>query len=193
MQLTSNSFRLGSTDSNCLPAVPSLTCLTRPPAGHQNQSGGVGVDRARHLRRQCDGGDQLTRRQGCASVVVGEQNRCHCDGFGDRTGDAPPAQPLGGDDEVDGVRLDPSNFSGTISAVTPRSASCAHTLRPGAVSPCAHARTAAGRSAAPERGVDAGGEVALLFVELEPHFAFSRGRPRSRSAMMLRWISLVPA
>src|ERR1700752_1699588 len=42
----------------------------------------------------------------------------------------------------------PSNRSGTARAVTPRSASCAQTLRPGAVSPPAQARTAFGTSAA---------------------------------------------
>src|SRR3954451_11801953 len=41
----------------------------------------------------------------------------------------------------------PSWRSGTASAVTPRSASCVHTLRPGALSPRAHARTAPGTSA----------------------------------------------
>ena len=42
----------------------------------------------------------------------------------------------------------PSNSSGTASAVTPRSASVAHTLRPGPVSPADQARIAAGTSAA---------------------------------------------
>jgi hypothetical protein len=41
-----------------------------------------------------------------------------------------------------------------------------------------------------QRGVDAGGEIALLFVEFEVHLLFppeaSRGNPSSRSAMMLR-------
>ena len=82
----------------------------------------------------------------------------------------------------------PSNFSGTISAVTPRSASCAHTLRPGAgiaLCPRAH-RT--GQIGGAEGRVDAGREVALLFVQIEFHFDFllSRGSPSSRSAMMLR-------
>ena len=82
----------------------------------------------------------------------------------------------------------PSNFSGTASAVTPRSASVAHTLRPGAVSPAAQARTAAGHVGGAQCGVDAGREVALLFVEGELHsvFGLSLGRPSSRSAMMLR-------
>ena len=63
----------------------------------------------------------------------------------------------------------PSNFSGTIRAVTPRSASVDHTLRPGPVSPAAQARTAAGTSAAPSARVDARREVALLFVQIEFH------------------------
>ena len=37
-----------------------------------------------------------------------------------------------------------------------------------------------------ERGVDAGREVALLFVESRISFRLFRGRPSSRSAMMLR-------
>ena len=46
-----------------------------------------------------------------------------------------------------------------------------------------------------QQGLQGSGEVLLVVVELEPHFAplGSRGRPRMRSATMLRWISLVPA
>ena len=58
----------------------------------------------------------------------------------------------------------PSNFSGTANAVTPRSASCDHTLRPGAVSPCGPCPDRAGQVSGPQRGVDAGREIALLFV-----------------------------
>ena len=54
-----------------------------------------------------------------------------------------------------------------------------------ALRPCAHRRWDACRA---ERRVDARREVALLFVDLEVHFCplGSRGRPSSRSAMMLR-------
>ena len=47
----------------------------------------------------------------------------------------------------------------------------------------------AGQVRRAQRGVDAGREVALLFVERKFHFLppdFSRGRPSSRSEMMLR-------
>lgn len=37
------------------------------------------------------------------------------------------------------------------------------------------------------------GKAALVIGELSSHRVASRGRPRPRSAMMLRWISLVPA
>ena len=74
--------------------------------GEQDQARGVGVDRARHQRRQRHRRDQLTGRQCGAALVVGEQNRRHRNGFGDRARHVPVAEPLQRHDEVDRVRLD---------------------------------------------------------------------------------------
>ena len=49
-----------------------------------------------------------------------------------------------------------------------------------------------GRAAVGQRLADRGGELRPVFPELEPHRP-TRGNPRTRSAAMLRWISLVPA
>ena len=86
----------------------------------------------------------------------------------------------------------PSCASGTSSPVTPSSASAFHSSgeRPVSVSQKARTRDA---------GTLAGEEIAqrllqeqLIFVETEAH-QDPFGRPRMRSAIRLRWISLVPA
>ena len=131
--------------------VDGLVPVARRAVAHlavprdQDQPGGVGVDGPRDVRWQGDGGDQLTGRERTAALVVGQQHRCHRDGFGDRAGHAPVPESFGGDHEVHRVCVDAVEpFSGTTSAVTPRSASVDQTLRPGPVSPAAHARTARG-------------------------------------------------
>ena len=183
----------GSGDVEQLSAgVDGFVLLTRGAvtdlavAGDQDQTRRVGVDCPRHLRRQRDGGDQLTGRQRRAAVVVGKQNRCHRNGFGDRPGHTPAAQPLGGDHEIDGVRLDAVELlrhgqrgDAEVGQL------CPHLAAGGGVArgPGPHR---GGQIGGGQRRVDAGGEVALLFVQIELHFAFSRGRPSSRSAMMLR-------
>ena len=140
------------------------------------------------MRRKRDGGDQLTGRERTAAFVVGEQNRCHRDGFGDRAGHTPVPESFGGDHEVDGMRLDAVEPFGyqqrrhaEVGQRRPDLAAGTGVAR----RPCAHRR---GNVGCAERGVDARGEVALLFVDLEVHFCplGSRGRPSSRSAMMLR-------
>ena len=161
-----------------------------PSAGHQNQARGIGVDGARNLWWHCDCRDQLARRQRRAAVVVGEQNRCHGDGFGDRAGYAPPAEPLRGDHQVDRVRLDAVELlrhrqrgDAEVGQLRPHLAAG----RRVALGPCPHR---GGQIGGPQRRVDAGGEVALLFVSLKIHsrihLLVSRGSPSRRSAMMLR-------
>ncbi len=62
---------------------------------------------------------------------------------------------------------------------------------PGVVLPgVAHRRR---RALVGEDVADGVGEEDLVLGEAEVHGAYFLGRPRTRSAMMLRWISLVPA
>ena len=162
-----------------LVARPAVAHLAVP--GDQNQTGRVGVDGARDMRGESDRGDQLTGCKCTAALVFGQQHRCHRDGFGDRTGNAPVPESFGGDDEVDRMRVDaveplrhrqrrhaevcqrrPDLAAGTGVAGHPR----------------AHRRGNVGRR---ERSVDARGEVALLFVEIELH-CFFPACPRAREA-----------
>ena len=130
----------------------------------QDQAGGIRIQGPRHLRRKRDGGDQLAGGQRRAAVVVGKQNRRHRNGFGDRAGNTPPAEPLGGHHEIDRMRLD------AVVALRHRQRGDAEV---GQLCPYLAARCGIALGPRPHRGrqigggqrrVDTGGEVALLFV-----------------------------
>jgi hypothetical protein len=151
--------------------------------GEKYQPGEVGVHGARDCGRQCHRGDQLTGRQ-CRRpfgpfVSAAEQDGRHRNRFGDRTGNAPPAQPLERDHQIRRVRLD------TVELLRHRERGDAEVGQRGpdlaarrgvTLSPGPYGGGDVGRR---QRGVDAGGEVTLLFVECEFHFASqsSLGQP----------------
>ena len=132
--------------------------------GHQNQAGGIGVDGARNLRWHRNRRDQLTGRQRGTAVVVGEQNRCHRDGFGDRAGNTPAAEPFRGDHQVDRVCLDAVELlrhrqrgDAEVGQLRPHlAAGCGVALRPRS--------HRGGQIGGGQRRIDARREVALLFV-----------------------------
>ena len=186
-RVTSNSRRAGSTDS-CGRAGLGVAHLA--VAGQQDQARGVGVDGARHAAaasrpsrsahptpaRRC------ARRRPAESVRrrwIRRRARARPSGRGVRA--PPPGRP--------GGRSMPSNSSATASAVTPRSASVAHTLRPGsgvAVGPGAHRARARRRRRARASMLAAKSRCCSSSLELHVVSLGSRGRPSSRSAMMLR-------
>ena len=86
----------------------------------------------------------------------------------------------------------PSCASGASSPVTPSSASAFHSSGERPVSVSQSARTRATGHLAGEEVAQRLLEQQLVFVESEAHQA-PFGRPRMRSAITLRWISLVPA
>ena len=136
--------------------------------------------------RQRDGGDQFAGGQRRAPLVLGQQKWRYRNGFGDRSGYTPAAQPFERDDQVDRVRVDAveplrHRQRGDAQVGQPRPDLAAGAGVAGC--PGAHRTRQVGSR---QRRVDACGEVALLFVKIESHLDFSRGSPSSRSAMMLR-------
>ncbi|COW78586.1 Uncharacterised protein [Mycobacterium tuberculosis] len=127
-------------------------------------------------------------------IIMSQQNRCHGNGFGDRAGHAPAPETFERDNQIDRTGTQSVELlryaqrgDAQVGQLLPHLAAGRHITG----SP---STDDAGQVGGAERRVDAGREVALLFVECEFHgHVFSRGSPSSRSAMMLRWISLVPA
>jgi hypothetical protein len=155
----------------------------------QDEPGGVCVDGARHVRGERDGRDELTGCQCAATVVIGEQNRCHSDGFGDRTGHTPVSEAFGGHHEIHRVRVDSVEPFGHHQRRHTEVRQCGPDLAAGTGVACRPGTYGAGHVGCRKRRVDTRREVALLFVEIELHLVCplgSRGRPSSRSAMMLR-------
>ena len=162
-------------------------------SGHQHQARELGADGSRHRRRQRHRGDQVPGGERCGSVVLRKQDRRHRNGLGHRTGHTPAAQALAGQREVDRVRTHPAEplrhrqcgdpeiaQHRPDSATAPGIPLCPSPIRGG------HVRYS-------HRRVDAGGEVPLFGGQAELHDLPSLGRPSSRSAMMFRCTSLVPA
>ncbi len=91
----------------------------------------------------------------------------------------------------------PPAASSMSRAAAPVSATRPHTAVPGAVSPAAHERITAGmsdlasrESMLPAKSMISGSSANCMFRKPPSQ---PRGRPRSRSAMMFFWTSLVPA
>ena len=158
--------------------------------GEQHQPGEVGVDGARHRGRQRDRGDQFTGRQRGATGRR-QPSKTGATAMDSATGPGTHQRPsrLECDHQVHRVGVD------AVELLRHRERGDAQVgqRRPDLAAGCGVARGPgahrAGHVGGAERGVDTGGEVALLFVECEFHLVFpalSLGRPSSRSAMMLR-------
>ena len=180
---TAKTFRLGSTDS-C--SAPTLASATSPsPASSTRPAVAASTARGTH--------------GGCATVAMSSPDasaptrssspsRIGATATDSTTGPGTHQRPSRSmaTTRSTGWASMPSNFSGTISAVTPRSVSWAHTLRAGAVSPSAHDRTAVGRSAAPRAASMLAAKSRCCSSISKFTSIYFRGRPSSRSAMMLR-------
>jgi hypothetical protein len=143
----------------------------------------------RNRRRHRDGGDEVTGGDLGGPFIAREQNWCHRDGFGNRSGHAPAPQSF--------TRHHQINRVGSEAVEVLRHGQCGHSQfgqsLPDFASGCGVARcpgpNRTGHIRRGHRRVDTGSEVVLLRIECEPHRftpALSLGNPSRRSAMILR-------
>ena len=142
----------------------------------QHEAGGGGVHGARHPWRLRDGGDELTGCQRADPLVVAQQNRSHRNGFDDRAGHTPPAQPLHGHHQIDRMGVDAVELLRDHQRRHTQVGQLGPHLTGGcgvAVSPRPHGGRQVGGT---ECRVDARREVALLFVDLKIHVDLLSGQ-----------------